>query len=83
MKNYLTGGGGADPVAVVHVSDEYETEYMEVDRLIRRAKMDPPRFYLGAESLPAPSALGAIPVGVIPETPRASIAEGMRIPSPI
>lgn len=56
-------------MATIHVSDESETEDMEVDRLIKRAKVDPPRFSLGAESLLALSSSKVILVGEIPKTP--------------
>lgn len=81
-------------MSTVHVSDESKTEDIEVDHLIRRTKVDPPQFSLGAESFLAPPSSGsgpftalwssgAVPVGVILEIPRASIEEGTRIPSPI
>lgn len=75
----------------VHVSNESETEDMEVDHLIRRARVDPTRSSLGAEPFPtppslgvepytAPSSLGAVPVEVIPKTPQTPFVEEPRSP---
>lgn len=48
-------------MAPQHVSHDFKTEEIEVDRIIRGASVDPPR-----------SSSGAVPVGVVPEIPRAS-----------